>query len=203
MIKKSLFSLFAITFMQFFLNCVDCDCPSPKLFKFDFDQMNYLGPITKPNVINEVAFTIKLKDSSNISMAKNTKKGSFISSALACKCSFENYGILKSPIKNIKIFTINELNKNYKAGSDVSDLFVGLDSFGYSESELYYNLSTLKTRLNNQNYSIKAYLKEYIQTNISFYLKEKQVVPVSLFKVQISFENDSVLETTTNQFLQK
>ncbi len=204
MLKKNVISFIYIFLIQFIFSCSICNCPEPKSFSFDFDKLLYEKIIQKTSEANEIAFSIILKDSSQILVSNKKSKGSFIPVAIACSCRSSIYGVLKSPIKNLNIYSYYDLNNNYKAGSDVSELFVGSATFYENTSRLYDKLNTTKTNLNNLNYYVGD-LKplEKVQKKVSFFMRVKPLVTKSKFKVKVEFENGQILETETEEFIQK
>ena len=198
MVKKTIFVFCFIFFIQLLFSCLPCNCPDPKAVKFDFDFLVFETTYKKTSFDNEIAFSLILKDSSNL-VAKNQFIGTFMNQALACKCAFENYGIQKTPIKQLKIFTKNNFNKQFLAGDDITDQFVFNEK--YDDYSLYKTIQQFVQSLNDNNYYYNYGRK--IEKKIYFYSKIAPETKNNVFIVNIEFENGTFLETETLEFISK
>ncbi len=167
--KKTIISFFLIFVFQFIFGCFLCNCPQPKGISFDFDAIIFNKKLTKPNAKNEIAFAVTLVDSSKVN-ALNNKIGSFMSQAMACSCSNE-YGVLKSNIKALQIITKFDFNNLYKAGSDISELFVANSNNLDYPYELHKSLPNIANELNDRNYGIFFGHFISVEHNLNFFYK--------------------------------
>jgi hypothetical protein len=198
--QKRLISFSIIFIITFIFSCIPCNCPEPKLIKFDFDMLFYNKKIIKSGAEKEIAFTVILIDSSKLVASLNKPKGAFMSQAMACSCNFKNYGRLQNSVKSIKIFTKNYFDSEYTAGADVTSLFVANDEYNQYTNALYKNLTQYATNLNNQSYAIEYQPPLKLAKQVALYLTKRPTANSSQFIVKFEFENGQISETETEIF---
>ena len=128
-------ALLALVYYSIVLVNACCSCPQPKSYFFKIDDIR----------VSHIEFTFQRdteftyiqinKDSFQLSMYGleiqfNTKqtvqinplKNFLMNSALACKCSEEDF-ISRDTLKNIHIYTLQNFNSSHPTGSDLSEYF--------------------------------------------------------------------------------
>lgn len=195
--KKVLFVLFLIFISRLFFSCCNCpdDTTSVNLNKVNIDNIDNTfqygySEITKKDTLYRaaVAFKVNVIDSTVTETHWFYVANMGFNSASAFQpCECPQLFQPKQNISEIKIITQKDINSQIKAGSDVTDLFVGTPTDNF----LYTPLDKLLEKLEG---TVSAGMAGY---SVSIYCKEPIDNETAQFEILIGLSDSRILRATT------
>lgn len=195
--KKTLIVLGMFYLVRILASCDPCRNYSAYYYHFDeltvsnLDNSGKTAELSQATEINKNAFGINIKISTKPASSW-FRPNFFNNTAFAWECDDGDYS--EDVVEDIKIFTLNDFNSGFPAGSDVSRLFrVQLHSvFRQLDQHLSYINSI--SRVLNENKSLE------IQ---SLLLTSPDYEGPHQFEIEVHFQDDSILTAITTPVLLK
>lgn len=199
--SKIVFLVMLAASVRIVSSCCDCD-NLPAFFNFNKADLrnidnsgDYPFTITSDSMYAEaVAFEVSIFDSTGYYyLAENRNPlnnlGFSTASAFSCDCAMPFTP--NQFIERIEITTLYPLNTSTPAGSNVSELFVGLSTSNSARGYVYETLSQLCQQTQG-----KIYYDGGIES-FRLFLKPAVENPVARFQIQLHFSDGSQMALTT------
>lgn len=186
-LKKVAFILAVIFFARLIVSCCRCDEPGQMYYFFDDISVHNIDNSGEHDVVS-ISERI-LKEAFGLQVELSVKKESNYftprniafspANATSCECVYERY-LPKDTISVLTIFTLNDFDEKYIAGSDISSYFKVVTPNGFISINEYLKL----TEMIYENWMPE---KEHIK----LYLLQPPTIIEELhsFKVEIKFSN--------------
>ena len=211
--KKVLFLVGSFTLLKLMAGCIfGCKCPTPELVDLNFSKATITSVNNADSYIfsNEsedsipakaIGFKIQLIDS----VYENADYGMYArasfpahftffneAKAMECDCGYYSYKPVKK-LSAIWVKTLFDFSPDYKAGSDMTGLFVGyIDDYNYNSRQLYSSLDDLM-----RYYGAKDKLNKPA-IGFSLFLKQAPTSDSLQFEATFEFDDNSFVTDSTS-----